>query len=501
MAAPHVTGIAAVAFGLNPNADALTIESTIVGDATPGVVASVGTGSPNRLAYLDAVAPTATAPTMAMRTGVALSGTAIPVAVSWSGADAGSGVARYELAKSIDGGKTWTTLSSSVTGTAFSLYLPPSGTVRFRVRAIDRAGNTGAWMTGPVLNPRIVQESGPGLAYSGTWTSATSAAYSGGNLKHSSTAGATATYTFMGRSVAIVTTKATTRGVLRIYVDGSTTPVTIDCYSATTVYQAQVWQQAWAATGSHTIKIVIVGTSGRPRVDVDAFAVAFTDTTAPAAPTVPATALRTGASVSGTTLPVTVSWTGADNAGGSGIARYELAKSTDGGTVWTTVSTTLDRLPLTPPPSPRPAPSASASARSTGRATSAPGPRRVRCSPRSSSRPPPRTPAPGRPPAPPTTPAARSGTPPPPGPRATYTFTGRSVALVTTRATSRGALRIYLDGSATPVTVDTYAAATAYQAQVWTLTFATSGTHTVKVVVVGTAGHPRVDLDAFSVIK
>ena len=75
----------------------------------------------------------------------------------------------------------------------------------------------------------------------------------------------------------------------------------------------------------------MVGTAGRPRVDLDALAVTFTDTTPPTA-TAPSAALRTGAAVSGTALPVSVAWTGADTSGGSGIARYELAKSVDGGT-------------------------------------------------------------------------------------------------------------------------------------------------------------------------
>jgi hypothetical protein len=32
------------------------------------------------------------------------------------------------------------------------------------------------------------------------------------------------------------------------------------------------YQQSFAAVGTHTIRIVVVGTAGRPRVDLDAFA-------------------------------------------------------------------------------------------------------------------------------------------------------------------------------------------------------------------------------------
>jgi hypothetical protein len=36
---------------------------------------------------------------------------------------------------------------------------------------------------------------------------------------------------------------------------------------------------------------------------------------------------------------------------------------------------------------------------------------------------------------------------------------------------------------------------------VWQGTWATSATRTIKLVVVGTAGHPRVDIDAFVVVR
>ena len=76
------------------------------------------------------------------------------------------------------------------------------------------------------------------------------------------------------------------------------------------------------------------------------------------------------------------------------------------------------------------------------------------------------------------------------------------MAIIVTKAASRGQARIYLDGSTTPAaTIDTYVATTAYQAQVWAWTWSGSGAHTVKVAVVGTAGRPRVDLDAISVLK
>jgi hypothetical protein len=45
----------------------------------------------------------------------------------------------------------------------------------------------------------------------------------------------------------------------------------IDLRSTTTNYRQIVWQTSWGVSGSHTIKIKVLGTPGRPRIDGDAF--------------------------------------------------------------------------------------------------------------------------------------------------------------------------------------------------------------------------------------
>jgi hypothetical protein len=64
-----------------------------------------------------------------------------------------------------------------------------------------------------------------------------------------------------------------------------------------------------------------------------------------------------------------------------------------------------------------------------------------------------------------------------------------------------GQARIYVDGATTPTaTVDLYASSRTTRQIVWTRNFATGGTHTVRIVVVGTSGRPAVDIDAFLVL-
>jgi hypothetical protein len=81
----------------------------------------------------------------------------------------------------------------------------------------------------------------------------------------------------------------------------------------------------------------------------------------------------------------------------------------------------------------------------------------------------------------------------------TSTFT-RSIGFVTTKAASRGSFRVYIDG-VLKATVSAYSPTTAYRQVVYQYTFPTRGTHTMKIYVLATAGHPRVDVDAFLVLK
>ena len=88
------------------------------------------------------------------------------------------------------------------------------------------------------------------------------------------------------------------------------------------------------------------------------------------------------------------------------------------------------------------------------------------------------------------------------GASATFTTTGvRSIGFVTTKSPYRGKFRVYIDG-VLKATLDAHTtSATSYRQLVYQFTWATPGTHTIKIYVLGTAGHPRVDVDAFLVLK
>ena len=147
-----------------------------------------------------------------------------------------------------------------------------SGTTQFRVTATDRAGNTGTPAAWPALRPALVQQSAPAVVYRGTWRKASSSRYSGGSVRYATAARATTTFSFTGRSIAFVSLRAAGRGKVKVYVDGSSTATVLDLRGATACRWV-AWTRQWSTSGRHTVRLVVAGTLGRPRVDVDAFAV------------------------------------------------------------------------------------------------------------------------------------------------------------------------------------------------------------------------------------
>ncbi len=83
---------------------------------------------------------------------------------------------------------------------------------------------------------------------------------------------------------------------------------------------------------------------------------------------------------------------------------------------------------------------------------------------------------------------------------ARFSFTGRGVAWVAPKSTSRGKALIYLDGVYVGK-VNLYSAQTESRKLVFARSWSGSSAHTLTVRPVGTAGHPRIDVDAFVVLR
>ena len=74
-----------------------------------------------------------------------------PVSLTWTGSDKGWGIARYQLQRSVDGG-AWHGVVSTKARTCTQL-VATGHTYRYRVRAVDKYGNVGAWATAATFRP------------------------------------------------------------------------------------------------------------------------------------------------------------------------------------------------------------------------------------------------------------------------------------------------------------------------------------------------------------
>lgn len=201
-------------------------------------------------------APTfTTKPNLALRTGT-VNTTAVPLTLKWKATDAAS---LKEVRLTAPAAKTYGPTTTSASHTAKS-----GVATTWSMKAYDRAGNTA---TASVAGtPVVVQESS--ATKSGTWTTRSSSSYLGGKSYSSSSKGASLSWTFTGRSVALVASRATTSGQAYVYVDGVKVS-TVDLKSSTTKYRDALWTKSWSSSAKHTVKIVVVATSGRPTITTD----------------------------------------------------------------------------------------------------------------------------------------------------------------------------------------------------------------------------------------
>ena len=247
----------------------LTIE--IAGAGLADLAGNPGAGSNVISRVIDRSAPTTTKPAVSLRSGTTLNVGAVRVNVTWSGTDLGpAGILNYDLARSYDGA-AFKIIGSAVTGTSFGWSMTPGHTYRFQVRARDKAGNVGAWKAGSTLSPALVQQTSSSVHFSGASTTTTFSSYSDGSQRYLGAAGASASYTTTARSLSFITTKGPNRGSAKIYIDG-VLAATIDLTAAGHTYRFVAFSRTWSSAGTHTIKVVSVGTPV-PRVDIDAFGV------------------------------------------------------------------------------------------------------------------------------------------------------------------------------------------------------------------------------------
>ncbi|MEW2067856.1 N-acetylmuramoyl-L-alanine amidase [Streptomyces sp. NPDC007346] len=201
-------------------------------------------------------APTFSAkPALTLRTGTVNTG-AVPLTLKWKATDT---AALKEVRLTAPVARTYGPTTGSASHTAKA-----GAATAWRMTAYDRAGNTAAASVSGT--PVILQETA--AKRTGKWTAKSSGSYLGGRSLTSGAKNASLTWTFTGRSVSWVVSRAATSGQAYVYVDGKKA-ATVDLKSATTKYRDAIWTRSWPTSAKHTVKIVVVGTKGRPDLTTD----------------------------------------------------------------------------------------------------------------------------------------------------------------------------------------------------------------------------------------
>ena len=238
----------------------------IYGPSTGGSPAPTPTPIPPPVSGTATVSTTV--PSTRIRAVPAFKAGTVPLGISWGlKGDTGT-LLRYQLQRSINGG-AFATITTAATARSALVSAAAGHSVRFRVRAFDKVGRASAWATGPALTPLSPQESTSAARYSGSWITVGYAGYLGGKARASKTRGSEVAFTFTGRSFGLVGPTGPTRGKANVYLDGRLL-LTLDTYSRT-FSPRRVLQTIMTSEGTHTVRIRVLGTAGRPWVAVDAF--------------------------------------------------------------------------------------------------------------------------------------------------------------------------------------------------------------------------------------
>ena len=212
--------------------------------------------SDSRTVVADATRPTFPGrPEVTLRTGT-VSSTAAPVTLTWQAADT-VGLASVQLTAPVRGTFKPTTRSWNTTAR-------PGATTTWQLQGVDLAGNTG--LASVARQPVLTAETK--AKRSGKWAETSNGSHLGKAALVGSAKNASLTWTFTGRSVALLAMKAKTAGKAHVYLDGKKV-ATVDLRAGKNAYRQVVWTTSWPSAKKHTVKVVVAGTKGRPKVTTD----------------------------------------------------------------------------------------------------------------------------------------------------------------------------------------------------------------------------------------
>jgi large repetitive protein len=216
----------------------------------------------------DATAPTVTTPYQQFILQTAGSSTT-KIRVTWSGADSGSGLSKYQLQVSVNGGSFSSVTPAHATSTTYDKNLTSGKTYRFRVRAYDKEGNVSAFSYTGTFKTARYPETTTAITYIGSWPTTKSSKAFGGTTRSATATSKRAIFTFTSTDVGWIATRYTSSGKAQVLIDGVLI-TTIDLDTTSTKYRQLVYHKHFSTPGLHTIEIHPLGDG---RVDIDGFVV------------------------------------------------------------------------------------------------------------------------------------------------------------------------------------------------------------------------------------
>lgn len=216
--------------------------------------------------------PVTTAPVARLRTGMRTTLSSVPLRLAWAPAVDQSPIVRYQLGEAAPATTPKAVLATSPTTRTAMRSIPFATRRSYAVRATDAPGNVGAWAAAAPVQVRVVSESSTAVRKSSGWMRFSATDALGGRFLYSDRSGSWMRYTFTGSGIAVVGRKGPTRGKAEIRIDGVLVK-TVSAYAPTRSGRWVLFAAAVDPSRAHTIEVRVVGVSGRPRFDVDAFLV------------------------------------------------------------------------------------------------------------------------------------------------------------------------------------------------------------------------------------
>lgn len=216
----------------------------------------------------DTTPPVVGIPAFSLQVGSHVTLGRVPLTVSWDANDDPGRIVRVEARRRRDGGPWRAIPQAEVHKRKLDLDAPPGHAVTVAVRAIDDEGNASPWVESPAVIPRIVSDRSPAITLGGRWVPHLTRKALGGSLMASRTRGSSATIAFRGTALGLISTHARSRGELILdarAADATLVDLGVTPRDARLVAGVRTWPDSTL----HRVVMQVVGTPGRPRVDID----------------------------------------------------------------------------------------------------------------------------------------------------------------------------------------------------------------------------------------